>query len=93
RADRFPRDRLHLAGEDAVAVHPGARRGEAMGFQQSATAVARVVGPPVAGLLFDRLGVGSPMTAGAAITLVALVVLVAWRLHHTPAGDMTPTAA
>ena len=71
---------------------PAARRGEAMGFQQSATAVARIVGPPLAGLLFDRLGEWSPMVAGAAITLVALVVLVSWRLHRTPSADMTPAA-
>lgn len=58
-------------------------RGAALGFQQSAYAVARVVGPPIAGLLFDRVGVPSPSIAGGALFVVAAVLVVAWGLHRT----------
>ncbi len=64
---------------------PGGRRGRALGFQQSATALARVAGPPVAGTLFDHAGVPSPYLAGAAVTLLALVLTMGWRLGRPPA--------
>jgi MFS family permease len=51
---------------------PGERRGQALGLQQSASGLARVVGPAGAGLLFGRLGVAVPYLVGAA--LVALAV-------------------
>jgi len=70
------------AGED--------RRGEAMGFQQSATAFGRVLGPPLAGSAYDRIGVWSPMVFGGAVTAAALVlVVVVWRMH----GSMTTQSA
>jgi MFS family permease len=50
------------------------RRGEALGVQQSATALARVIGPPVAGLAFDHVGIGAPFTFGALIYVVAIVI-------------------
>ena len=70
---------------------PPDRRGEALGFQQSATAVARVVGPPAAGALFDRVGIWSPYTAGAVLCAVAVGLVVTWGLHRqmpavAPAG-------
>lgn len=65
---------------------PEGHRGRALGFQQSASALARVAGPPVAGGLFDHVGVPSPYVAGAALTLVALVLTVGWRLG-APATD------
>ena len=55
-------------------------RGEAMGFQQSSYAVGRVIGPPLAGAAFDRLGVGSPMVIGALITASALVLVSMWHI-------------
>lgn len=55
------------------------RRGESMGFQQSAYSVARIVGPPTAGALFDR-AVWSPYVLGAALSGLAAVLLVAWRI-------------
>ena len=58
---------------------PADRRGEAMGFQQSSYAVGRVLGPPLAGSAFDRVGVWSPMVAGAALTAVALGLVLVWR--------------
>lgn len=57
-------------------------RGAALGFQQSAYAVARVIGPPVAGLLFDHVGVPSPSLAGAALVLVAAGLVGVWGLHR-----------
>jgi DHA1 family tetracycline resistance protein-like MFS transporter len=59
---------------------PAHQRGQAMGFQQSAYSVARVVGPPVAGVMFDRVGVPSPYLAGAAMTGLALLLAVGWKL-------------
>lgn len=51
---------------------PADRRGEVLGFQQSAGALARVVGPPLAGLSFDHVGIGAPYSLGALIFLVAI---------------------
>ncbi len=61
---------------------PHDQRGEALGFQQSAYAVARVIGPPIAGLLFDHAGVPSPYLAGAALCLVGVTLVVVWGLHR-----------
>lgn len=78
-----------------VATHaPAARRGEALGFQQSAYAVARVVGPPAAGALFDQVGVWSPYAAGAALCAVGLLLAVGWGLWRLSApAAMTAHAA
>jgi DHA1 family tetracycline resistance protein-like MFS transporter len=48
------------------------RRGEALGIQQSASALARVIGPPLAGLAFDDVGIGAPFTFGALIYVLAI---------------------
>ncbi len=59
-----------------VAEHAGEhRRGEALGFQQSAGALARIIGPAVAGWLFDRR-VELPFSVAAAVAAVAVGVLV-----------------
>jgi MFS family permease len=63
---------------------PRERRGEALGFQQSATAVARVVGPPAAGAMFDRVGIWSPYLAGAVLCAAAVGLVVTWGLHEMP---------
>lgn len=62
---------------------PPERRGEAMGYQQSSYAVGRVLGPPLAGSAFDRIGVWSPMAAGAAVTAMALCLLLVWGMQHS----------
>lgn len=54
---------------------PVDRRGEALGYQQSVGAVGRIVGPAVAGAMFDHLSVGSPYFLGAVLVGVALVAL------------------
>jgi MFS transporter, DHA1 family, tetracycline resistance protein len=63
-------------------VAPEHGRGQALGFQQSATAVGRVVGPPAAGAAFDHVGVWSPYVAGAVLCTGGLVAGVAWRLFN-----------
>jgi MFS family permease len=63
---------------------PPGRRGEALGFQQSANAVARVAGPPAAGAMFDRVGIWSPYVAGAVLCAVAVGLVVTWGLHQMP---------
>lgn len=54
---------------------PAERRGEALGFQQSIGAIARVAGPPLAGAAFDSVGVSSPMAVGSVVVVVAVVYL------------------
>jgi DHA1 family tetracycline resistance protein-like MFS transporter len=44
-----------------------------LGIVQSASALARIIGPAVAGVLFEHVGHGAPMLAGAVI--VALVAI------------------
>lgn len=61
---------------------PPERRGEALGFQQSANAVGRVAGPPAAGALFDRVGIWSPYVAGSMLCAVATVLAVTWGLSR-----------
>ncbi len=61
---------------------PPDHRGEALGFQQSANAMGRVVGPPLAGALFDRVGIWSPYVAGSLLSVVAVTLLVSWGLHR-----------
>lgn len=52
-----------------------ARRGEALGAQQSAGGLARVIGPVLSGVLFERIGPGAPYVAGAGVVAAVLVVL------------------
>lgn len=55
-------------------AHAG-RRGRALGVQQSAGGLARVVGPVAGGLAFQHAGAGSPFLAGAVVmALCALAV-------------------
>lgn len=61
---------------------PAEQRGEVLGFQQSAGALARVIGPPLAGLSFDKVGIGAPYSLGAIVFVVAIVA--SWRLVTTP---------
>ena len=44
-----------------------ARRGRALGFQQSAGALARIVGPAMGGILFEHVGVAAPYVVGAVL--------------------------
>jgi len=55
-------------------------QGEALGITQSVSAMARVIGPGVGGLMFDRIGRDSPFwTAGALIGITAVATWYASR--------------
>jgi MFS transporter, DHA1 family, tetracycline resistance protein len=65
----------------SVAGSVGAeRRGGALGLQQAAGGLARVVGPLAGGLAFQRLGMPVPYVAGAALAALC-VPLVPKRAH------------
>jgi MFS family permease len=61
----------------AVAGLAGRQRGQWLGWQQSAGGLARVIGPLVAGSLFEFSGVGVPYALGAVLAVLALVLLPA----------------
>ena len=65
---------------------PDHQRGEALGFQQGANGIGRVLGPVLAGVLYDRVSIGAPYLVGGALCLLAMSVLVAptrWRQAAT----------
>jgi multidrug resistance protein len=51
------------------------RRGGALGVQQSAGALARVVGPAAGGALFHHVGIPAPYLIGAVLVALAAVML------------------
>ncbi|MCU1389621.1 MAG: hypothetical protein JWL72_2959 [Ilumatobacteraceae bacterium] len=51
------------------------QRGEALGFQQSGSALARVVGPALAGFLFHHIGIPAPYLVAAALCGLGLATL------------------
>jgi MFS family permease len=55
----------------------GSDRGAVMGTYQASTSLARVIGPFVAGYLYELLGSNSPFYIGALITIPAIWLL--WR--------------
>jgi DHA1 family tetracycline resistance protein-like MFS transporter len=59
----------------AVAGRAGPRRGQWLGWQQSAGGAARVLGPALGGALFQHVGAGAPYVAGAVAVGVALVLV------------------
>ncbi|MEX1217217.1 MAG: MFS transporter [Acidimicrobiales bacterium] len=59
----------------AVAGRAGVDTGVWLGWQQSAGGAARVVGPLVAGALFQWAGMGWPYAIGAGLALFALTLL------------------
>ncbi len=77
-----------LAATVAGRVDPE-RRGAALGAQQSAGGLARVVGPVAGGFAFEHLGVGAPSLGGVALLVVA-VALVS-RVREPSAGRATPS--
>ncbi|MGI9023186.1 MAG: MFS transporter [Acidimicrobiales bacterium] len=56
-------------------VAPEHRRGGALGIQQSAGGLARVLGPLLGGLAFEHVGLPAPYIAGAAVMLLCAVIL------------------
>ena len=69
----------------AVSGRAGRQRGQWLGWQQSAGGLARVIGPIVAGSLFEFTGVGAPYVLGAVLALVALALI-----PSGPAPDRSP---
>lgn len=65
------------------------RRGEALGAQQSAGGLARVVGPVAGGFAFEHLGVGAPYLGGVVLLLVGVVLLS--RGSRDPGPGATPS--
>jgi multidrug resistance protein len=64
------------------------RRGAALGAQQAAGGLARVVGPVAGGFAFERIGLGAPYVGG--VVLLGLAVLVLTRAGH--GRPVTPPA-
>ena len=62
---------------------PVERRGEALGYQQSVTALGRVAGPVIAGLLFDHAAVDAPFVVAGA--LAGLALLAVWGVTRAGA--------
>lgn len=55
---------------------PADQRGSMMGIFQSAGSLARIVGPPLAGLMFDRLGIAWPMYVAGLLMFLAAIASV-----------------
>jgi predicted MFS family arabinose efflux permease len=51
------------------------RRGGALGLQQAAGGLARVVGPLAGGFAFQRIGIPVPYAAGAALAAICLLLV------------------
>jgi MFS family permease len=71
----------------AASHRAGAERGRYLGWQQSAGALARIVGPILATSLYEGVGVGAPYAVAAVLLVVGFVALPASGLSRsvTPA--------
>jgi DHA1 family tetracycline resistance protein-like MFS transporter len=65
------------------------RRGGALGVQQAAGGLARVLGPLAGGVLFEHVGVPAPYVAGAALMVLAALLFTS----RSRGGSGEPTAA
>ncbi len=63
-------------------------RGGIMGVAQSASSLSRIIGPLIAGPLFEFLGRDAPYFAGAAV--MAIVVVMALRVPHPRRPAVAP---
>jgi DHA1 family tetracycline resistance protein-like MFS transporter len=59
------------------------RRGATMGVYQSAGSLARVVGPPVAGVLYDGFGIARPFLIAAVLMAVGFWAVLIWQVGST----------
>jgi MFS transporter, DHA1 family, tetracycline resistance protein len=73
---------LALVGEAAGS----AKRGEALGFQQSASSLGRILGPLTGGVLFEHAGVPWPYIVGAVLSLAAVVLVQGARSQSADAS-------
>jgi DHA1 family tetracycline resistance protein-like MFS transporter len=69
---------------------PEDQRGATMGIFHSAGSLARVFGPPSAGLLYDRLSISSPFWMGAAVLLLASTLALAVAPSLLPGEPRAP---
>ena len=70
---------------------PANKQGAIMGAAQSMQSLARVVGPIVAGLLFEGISRDAPYFVGAAVLLFALVLIFAlYKRLAAPGTERTP---
>jgi|TARA_B100000959_G_scaffold285854_1_gene362068 DHA1 family tetracycline resistance protein-like MFS transporter len=58
---------VETVGDDA--------RGTALGLQQSAGALGRIIGPLVAGILFGQVATGAPYFVGAVLAMAAMLLV------------------
>lgn len=65
---------------------PPERRGEALGYQQSAGALGRITGPVIAGAIFDGLNEGAPYLISAALFVAAFFLVRTVRPSVRPTG-------
>jgi DHA1 family tetracycline resistance protein-like MFS transporter len=70
---------------------PVDQRGAAMGVFQSAGSLARVLGPPCAGWLYDRMSWRSPFYSGSILLALASLIAIVWLKSATPEKDETAT--
>ena len=63
-------------------------QGEVLGVAQSVGSLSRVLGPIIAGALFEAFGRNSPFLWGA--LLVGGALLLSWRLPRGAAAAVTP---
>ncbi|MEK7705679.1 MAG: MFS transporter [Myxococcota bacterium] len=63
---------------------PRDRQGAVLGLAHSLTALARVLGPPIAGVTYDLVGVGAPFWVAAAVMTLAFVAAAAWLDTSSP---------
>jgi MFS family permease len=66
------------------------QRGAVMGVYQAASALGRVVGPGVSGLMYSKIGMAAPFALGAAIMLPVIGLLA---MARTAAVDQPPATA
>jgi MFS family permease len=71
---------------------PEDARGSVLGVQQSAGALARIVGPALAGALFGHVGIPAPYLVGAAVMGVALLLAVTASADPDEASHAAPAA-
>lgn len=74
------------SGALTTELAPPERRGEILGFQQSASALGRVLGPVVGGALFDARGPGAPYVVSAILMACALAVVWGATRHRVIAS-------
>ena len=53
---------------------PDHKKGEVLGVYQSAGSLARIIGPPVSGFIFDQYGIKSPIYMASVLMICAMLI-------------------